>query len=103
MLGSEAEDPYLYTSGRWLHQDELQRQSRSLQFNFSRLCETAVKLCQGASEVVSYEKKEGGYNRVFILKLNTGQHVVARIPTSVAGPPRLTINSEVATIHYCMF
>ncbi|EEP77358.1 predicted protein [Uncinocarpus reesii 1704] len=32
--------------------------------------------------------------------MDTGRTVVARIPTSVAGPSRLTTNSEVATISY---
>ncbi|GBF62305.1 altered inheritance of mitochondria protein 9 [Trichophyton mentagrophytes] len=93
-------DPFLYTTGRWLNQDELQRQSRSLKFNFSLLCETVAKIYPGASKVDSYEKKEGGYNRVFIFTLDNGKKVVAKVPTSVAGPPRLTTNSEVATMAY---
>ncbi|KKZ64102.1 hypothetical protein EMCG_01599 [[Emmonsia] crescens] len=97
---STGHDPYTYTAGRWLHQDKLQRQSRFLQFDFPRLCETAMKLCDGASKVTKYEKKEGGYNRVFILTMDTGKRVAARIPTPIAGPPRLTVNSEVATIAY---
>lgn len=84
-----------------MNQDELQRQSRSLKFNFSLLCETVAKIYPGASKVDSYEKKEGGYNRVFIFTLDNGKKVVAKVPTSVAGPPRLTTNSEVATMAYC--
>ncbi|KAK2865461.1 hypothetical protein FQN49_003544 [Arthroderma sp. PD_2] len=78
----------------------MQRQCRYLQFDFQLLCKTAVKLCPDASNVANYEKKEGGYNRVFILRMDTGKRVVARIPTRVAGPPRLTTNSEVATMAY---
>lgn len=40
-----------------------------------------------ATRIISYEKKEGGYNRVFIFKLDTGDQVVAKIPTPVAGAP----------------
>ncbi|KAF3481968.1 uncharacterized protein GIQ15_04727 [Arthroderma uncinatum] len=105
--GSEArihpvpsQDPCAYTAGRFLHQDELQRSVRHIQFNFSKLCEVAIRLSEGASRVTSYEKKEGGYNRVFILSLDNGRRLVARIPTRVAGAPRLTTNSEVATIAY---
>ncbi|EZF76977.1 hypothetical protein H105_01799 [Trichophyton soudanense CBS 452.61] len=93
-------DPFLYTTGRWLNQDELQRQSRSLKFNFSLLCETVAKIYPGASKVNSYEKKEGGYNRVFIFTLDNGKKVVAKVATPVAGPPRLTTNSEVVTVAY---
>lgn len=97
---AQAQDPCSYTDGRWLHRDELQRKSRHIQFNFSRLCDIAVGLCDGATSVASYEKKEGGYNRVFVLTMDTGKRVVAKIPTSVAGPPRLATNSEVATMIY---
>lgn len=99
-LALPVEDPYSFTNGHWLHQDELQRKARYLQFDFSRLCETAIGLSEGASRVTSYENKEGGYNRVVVLTMDTGKRVVARITTRVAGPPRLTTNSEVATIEY---
>ena len=95
-----AQDPCSYTDGHWLHQDELQRKVRYVQFDFPRLCEIAISLSEGASCVTSYEKREGGYNRVFILTMDTGKRVVARIPMPVAGPPRLATNSEVATIKY---
>jgi hypothetical protein len=95
-----AQDPCSYTDDHWLHQDALQREARYVQFDFSRPCETAIGLSDGSSSVTSYEKKEGGYNRVFILTMDTGKRVVARIPTQVAGPPRLTTNSEVATVEY---
>ncbi|GKZ17032.1 hypothetical protein AbraIFM66951_005761 [Aspergillus brasiliensis] len=32
--------------------------------------------------------------------MDTGSRVVARLPTGIAGPPRLTTNSEVATLSY---
>ena len=101
LVVSPAQDPYSYTDGHWLHRDELQRQARYVHFDFSRLCDVAIRVSEGASCVTSYEKKEGGYNRVFILTMDTGNRVVARIPTRVAGPARLTTNSEVATIEYC--
>ena len=101
LVASPAQDPCSYTDGHWLHRDELQRQARYVHFDFSRLCDVAIRVSEGASCVTSYEKKEGGYNRVFILTMDTGNRVVARIPTRVAGPARLTTNSEVATIEYC--
>ena len=41
---------------------------------------------------------EGLFNRAFLLSNSDGPDVVARLPTSVAGPKRLTTASEVATI-----
>lgn len=69
-------------------------------FDFAALCAKAVSVCAGAKEVVRYEKKEGGSNRVFLLYLDNGARVVARVPYPIAGPPRLTTNSEVATMAY---
>ncbi|PKY01810.1 hypothetical protein P168DRAFT_334752 [Aspergillus campestris IBT 28561] len=93
-------DPHNYTGGRWLHRDELQRNARRMMFDFSALCERATRFCPGATRVVHCEKKEGRCNRVFLLTMNTGSRVVARLPTSISGPPRLTTNSEVATMAY---
>ncbi|KAJ5576504.1 hypothetical protein N7535_003430 [Penicillium sp. DV-2018c] len=93
-------DPYSYTDGRWLKRDELQRNSRQVMFDFSALCERVVYICPGATKIVKYEKREGGFNRVFLLTMDNGPCVVARIPTGIAGPPRLTTNSEVATMTY---
>ncbi|KAE8326939.1 kinase-like domain-containing protein [Aspergillus sergii] len=67
---SLAVDPYSYTSGRWLNRDDLQRKSRRR------------------------------FNRVFALTLDSGHRLAAKLPTKIAGPPRLTINSEVATMEY---
>ena len=96
-------NPYNYTSGRWLRRDDLERSARKIDFDFENLCRKVVSLSPGASSVVSYEKKEGGFNRVILLTLDNGKRVIARLPFRVAGPPRLTTNSEVATIRYRRF
>lgn len=43
---------------------------------------------------------EGGFNKVFILRARNGREVIARIPTPIAGPPRYTTASEVATMDF---
>ncbi|KAJ8114623.1 hypothetical protein OPT61_g3536 [Boeremia exigua] len=93
-------NPHKYTNGCWLNNDRLNREARYVEFNFAALCGKAVSVCTGATKVVRYEKKEGGFNRVFILWLDNGAHVVARVPFRIAGPRRLTTNSEVATMAY---
>lgn len=93
-------DPFAYTSGRWLHHDEIQRKARFLKFDFPLLCQKAVDVCPGARNVVQYEKREGGFNRVFILHMDNGTRVVARLPFRIAGPRSLTTHSEVATMAY---
>ncbi|KAI1166394.1 kinase-like domain-containing protein [Nemania serpens] len=93
-------DPYNYTSGCWMRNDAEQQQARHIAFNFAKLCEKAIESSPGAREIMRYEKVEGNFNRAFIMHLDNNSKVVARIPFSVAGPARLTTNSEVATMSY---
>jgi hypothetical protein len=93
-------DPHIYTAGRWLNHDNLHRDARRVEFDFAALCAKAVNTCTGATKVVQHEKKEGGFNRVFLLSLDNGARVVARVPFRIAGPRGLTTNSEVATMVY---
>ncbi|KAF2499208.1 hypothetical protein BU16DRAFT_603172 [Lophium mytilinum] len=83
----DPDNPFSYTTGRWLKNDKLQREARYVKFDFAALCRKVMS-------------KEGGFNRVFILSLDNGARVVARVPYHIAGPRRLTINSEVATMAY---
>lgn len=96
-------DPFAYTSGHWLHQDKAQRQARFIKFDFPLLCQKAVEACPGATKVLRWEKKEGGFNRAFILSMDNGTRVVARLPFRVAGLRGLTTHSEVATMAYGIF
>jgi len=50
------------------------------------LLNQAVMVCPGAMKVVDYEKKEGGFNKVFIVSMDNNTEVVARLPTRLAGP-----------------
>lgn len=93
-------DPYEYTSGRWLTAETAQRDARRVKFDFATLCQNAINCSPGAKKILEGVKMEGNFNRAFILHLDNGSKVVARIPFSVAGPPRLVTNSEVATIAY---
>jgi hypothetical protein len=92
--------PHEYTTGRWLKQDRLQRDARRLDFDFAALSAKAITLCPRARSISSCTKLEGGFNKAFLYTMDSGQRIVARIPTRTAGPRRLTTNSEVATITY---
>jgi hypothetical protein len=94
-------DPHSYTSGRWLRRDKLERDSRYISFDFDALCRRVIELCPVAASIARYDKKEGGYNRVLIFTTDNAQRIVARLPFGLAGPARLTTNSEVDTIKYC--
>ncbi|GLB12039.1 hypothetical protein AtubIFM57258_009317 [Aspergillus tubingensis] len=93
-------DPHNYTSGHWLRNDDEERASRYIQFDFDALRRKVLTLSPGASTITKCQKLEGGFNRVFIFELDNDKRVVARIPFSLAGPAQLTTSSEIATIEY---
>lgn len=95
--------PHTYTSGRWLRRDQLETDSRYIQFNFGALCQKVIELCPEASHIKTCRKVEGGFNRVFIFTLDSSKTIVARLPFRLAGPAKLTTLSEVATVYYCKF
>jgi hypothetical protein len=92
-----------YTRGRWLIDDSLERKARYVSFNLAELCAVVITNCSGAERITALERKEGSNARVLIFSLDNGRKVVAKLPTSVAGPKRLTPNPEVATIEYSTF
>jgi hypothetical protein len=91
-------DPHNYISGYWLRNDATEREARYTDFDFDVLCNKVISFCPGARSIVSYSKIEGGYNRVFIFRTDNAQRIVARLLFSVAGPARLSTDSEVATV-----
>lgn len=44
--------------------------------------------------------QEGEYNKVFLLILDNGAEIIARIPNPNAGPSHYTTASEVATMDF---
>ncbi|EER38565.1 conserved hypothetical protein [Histoplasma capsulatum H143] len=96
----EVFDPHTYTGGRWFRHDKLERDSRYIKFNFSALCQRILELCPGAGLITSYQKTEGGFNRVFIFTLSNVKWVMVRLPFTLAGPSKLATSSEVAMIKY---
>lgn len=82
-----AHDIHVYTSGRWLIHEELERNSRYISVSFDVLCKRILELCPGAVSIVSYEKREGSFNKVFIFTTDNGKRIVARLPTRISGPP----------------
>lgn len=93
-------NPHAYTSGRWLRRDKLEQELRHIEFDFEALRRRVVELSRGADSILNCRKIEGGFNRFFIFELDNSKRIVARLPFALAGPARLTVCSEVATIRY---
>jgi hypothetical protein len=94
---------FRYTSGRWLIDERHQLEQRFVKFDVDRLCREATSLFRDATKCVRIVKLEGNFNKAFLLTLDDGNEVVAKIPCSNAGTPSLMTASEVATLGFCTF
>jgi hypothetical protein len=93
-------DPFNYTSGRWIYNEEKRLTERRVVFSMPAL-QNAAALATGAKKCLKVTKlPEGLFNRVFLLTMDNETEVVARIPTPVAGPACLMTASEVATMEF---
>ena len=95
-----AEDFFNFTSGRWIYNEQRQLAARRIQFSVSALKSVAAESV-GALECTKMIKlPEERYHRLFLLSFDNGSEVIARLPTSLAGPAHLTTASEVATMEF---
>ncbi|KAL4780668.1 phosphotransferase family protein [Aspergillus varians] len=94
------EDLFKYTSGRWLIDEAHQFQQRYVKFNIDTLCQQAISLFKNAEKCTRVIKIEGNSNKAFLLALDDGREVVAKIPCPNAGILSLTTVSEVATLEF---
>ncbi|KAF1832661.1 hypothetical protein BDW02DRAFT_459815, partial [Decorospora gaudefroyi] len=89
---------YKYTSGRWLWNEEYQLSRRYVAFNLPGLLHVATQ-AMGAWSCVGVEKlPEGNFSKVFLMAMNDGREVVAKLPNPNAGRANFTTASEVATM-----
>ncbi|KAL2815183.1 phosphotransferase enzyme family protein [Aspergillus granulosus] len=93
------EDLYHYTRHRWLFNEQTELSKRHVWFNLWRLIDVAVNCCDGARYCTRVLKcPEGLRNKAFILTMDNGAEVFAKIPNPNAGPSQYTTASEVATL-----
>ncbi|OGM47467.1 hypothetical protein ABOM_002621 [Aspergillus bombycis] len=94
------EDLFKYTSGRWLIDEEQQLAQRYVKFHVDNLCSKAASVFSDSTRCMDLVKVEGNFNKAFLLTMDDGHEVVAKVPCPNAGPPSLTTASEVATLNF---
>ena len=73
---------------------------RFVRFNVPELMRIAA-MAVGRNRCVDMVKfTEGGFNKIFLLTMDDGYEVIARVPTPIAGPPHYMTASEVATMDF---
>ncbi|KAM5457487.1 hypothetical protein MaudCBS49596_000682 [Microsporum audouinii] len=91
---------FRYTSGRWLIDEKRQLEQRFVKFSIDELCSRAAAVFGPKTKCVRVVKVEGNSNKAFLLTMDDGNEVIAKIPCPNAGAPLLTTASEVATLKF---
>ncbi|KAK0110887.1 hypothetical protein ONS96_002473 [Cadophora gregata f. sp. sojae] len=93
-------DLYRYTRHRWVYNEAYNLSQRYLKFDLQELVRVAVTAMSehGAHHCIEVLKcKEGMNNKAFLLTMDNGSVVFAKLPHLCAGPAFYTTASEVAT------
>ena len=73
---------------------------REIRFDLNKLAEVAADSV-GAARCVSIKKyPDGMFNKAFLMFMDDGREVVAKVPNPNAGIPHFTTASEVATMDF---
>ena len=73
---------------------------RYVRFNVLELMRVAAKAVGRDKWLDMVKLTEGGFNKIFLLTMDDGYEVIARMPTPIAGPPHYVTASEVATMDF---
>jgi len=83
-----------------LHNDEQERAFRHVSFDMNELAQIAAKAA-GSKTCVNIEKfPDGTFNKVFLMTMEGGKQVIAKVPNRSAGQAHFTTASEVATMEF---
>ncbi|RFU30085.1 hypothetical protein B7463_g6233, partial [Scytalidium lignicola] len=87
---------YRYTRNRWIYNESEQLSKRYLKFDLQQLLKAAVTAVSNEGTRV-LKCREGLNNKAYLLTMNNGSEVFAKLPNPIAGPTYYTTASEVAT------
>ena len=94
----EPEPSIGYRGERFLVNDYSNRSMRSVKFNKKELIELAIS-ATGAQECTEFRRLcDGEHNVVYYIILSPENHVIAKLPNSLAGYNGRTVASEAATM-----
>lgn len=82
--------------------NDLRLEERRREFDVDELCRLAAEsVGRKSQDIVKFMKlAEGGFNRTFLITMNCGFEMVARIPYPVTVPKFYAIASEVTTMRF---
>jgi hypothetical protein len=91
---------FRFTRGRFVVDESRNMRQREIKFDMNKLAIVAADSV-GAVQCVSIKKyPDGMFNKAYIMCMDNGQEVVAKVPNPNAGIPHFTTASEVATMDF---
>ena len=96
----DEESFYRYTSGRWLWDEKEQLSRRYVKFNIMELARICAQVTGSKSYSQIQKLPEGNFSKVFLITMDDGKEVIAKLPNPNAGRAHFTTASEVATMNY---
>ncbi|KAJ3513593.1 hypothetical protein NLJ89_g2868 [Agrocybe chaxingu] len=94
------EDLFKFTSGRWIHNEKKELEKSYHRLNVDALKRIAASSA-GANSVSDIKKlTESEFHKDFLLSLDNGKEVIARLPLPNAAPPYLIAANQVASMDF---
>ncbi|KAJ5941879.1 phosphotransferase enzyme family protein [Penicillium verrucosum] len=91
---------FKFTRGRFIVDEADNLRRREIKFDLNRLARVAADSV-GAAQCISIKKyPDGMFNKTFLMTMNDGREVVAKVPNPNAGVPHFTTASEVAIMDF---
>ena len=97
---NENQDFFRYTAGRFIFEETNQMACRYVKFDMNELVHIAASSIASRSCVAVRKLPEGQYIKAFLLTMDDGKRVIAKVPNPNAGRPHYTTASEVATMDF---
>jgi len=97
---NQNQDFFRYTAGRFLFEEKNQMACRYVKFDMNELVHIAASSIASKSCVAVRKLPEGQYSKAFLLTMDDGKRVIAKVPNPNAGRPHYTTASEVATLDF---
>lgn len=92
--------PVCHCLTRGSYNERRRLSERYLRFNIDELKRVAVECTDHVKCTSIIKLAEGGASKVFLLTMEDGFEVVAKLPTPIAGPSHYLTSSEVATMEF---
>lgn len=91
---------FKFTRGRFIVDEAENLRKREIRFDLNRLASVAAESV-GAARCISIKKyPDGMFNKAFLMSMDDGREVIAKVPNPNAGVPHFTTASEVATMDF---